>query len=231
MYLCHTFCEIGAVSMVEELDELRTFLDAHPDDVLVLVIEDYVSPERIRQEFEAARLGHELFPVEPGATLPTLGAMVRADQRLLVSLENGDGGPTLPNAFTGLVQETPFTFLRPSALDGATSCVPNRGVAGSPIFQFNHWVTPPTRGRARLVNRAELPRSGRPLHEGARARADARGGRLRGEQRRAVRRRRRRPRPAPGDALARAHAQVGPAGGQVCCSLSTQRLRHSVGSP
>jgi hypothetical protein len=155
-YLCHSFCELGAVEMVPTLVQMRRFLDAHRHDVLVMVIEDYVPPEGIRAAFASAGLEHELVSVQAGAPLPTLGAMVRADTRLLVSLENGDGGPTLPNAFTGLVQETPFTFLKASDLTRASSCVPNRGVAGSPIFQLNHWVTPPTRRRARLVNSRAL---------------------------------------------------------------------------
>jgi len=48
----------------------------------------------------------------------------------MVSLENGDGGPTLPNAFTGLVEETPFHFVRPSGLTSAASCMPQPGHSG-----------------------------------------------------------------------------------------------------
>ena len=155
-YLCHTFCELGAVEMDGILGQMRTFLDAHLHEVLMIVIEDYVPTEQIRALFDSAGLAHELLAIEPGTALPTLGAMVRSDTRLLVSLENGDGGPTLPNAFTGLVEETPFTFLRSSDLDNPSSCAPNRGVAGSATFQLNHWLTPPTRGRARLVNSGAL---------------------------------------------------------------------------
>ncbi len=70
-----------------------------------------------------------------------------------MSLENGDGGPQLPNAFTGLVEETPFTFLRASDLRGAASCADHRGVPGSPVFQLNHWVTPPVPAHAVAANR------------------------------------------------------------------------------
>ncbi|HEX5587077.1 MAG TPA: hypothetical protein VFZ17_07195 [Acidimicrobiia bacterium] len=156
VYLCHTFCELGGVKLSVIAAEVRAFLDDHPNDVLVFVVEDYVAPERIRAELAGAGLDRELVAVAPGAELPTLGEMIAARTRLLVSLENGDGGPTMPNAFTALVQETPFTFLTASSLRAASSCDPNRGVAGAPIFQFNHWVTPPTTRRARAVNERAL---------------------------------------------------------------------------
>jgi hypothetical protein len=78
--------------------------------------------------------------------------MLDAGKRLLVTLENGDGGATLPNAFSGLLQETPYTFLRSSDLTSAASCKTNRGVEGAPIFQFNHWVTPARERGGRSVN-------------------------------------------------------------------------------
>jgi len=158
VYLCHTFCELGATKFVDVSHDLRAFLDRHPHDVLVAVIEDYVSPERIRDVLRAADLERELLPVPVDAPLPTLGDMIRDDHRLLVMLENGDGGSTMPNAFAGLVQETPFTFLQASALRGSPSCVPNRGGTTGPIFQFNHWVTPAGPRRATLVNSAVLRR-------------------------------------------------------------------------
>ena len=145
----------------------------------MLVVEDYVTPDRLRAVLAAHGLDRELLAVEPGAPLPTLGEMIDARTRLLVSLENGDGGPTMPNAFTGLVEETPFTFLRPSALRAASSCDANRGVDGSPVFQFNHWVTPPVRPARVSVNRRVLRDRGRALHRAARPDPDARRGRLR----------------------------------------------------
>ncbi|MFI5047850.1 MAG: hypothetical protein ACHQIG_12360 [Acidimicrobiia bacterium] len=156
VYLCHTFCEIGAVSLAHVSNDIRAFLDKHPNEVLAFVVEDYVTPERLRDALSTHGLDRELLAVEPGTPLPTLREMIDAHTRLFVTLENGDGAPTLPNAFTGLVEETPFTFLRPSALGATSSCDPNRGAAGSLVFQLNHWVTPPTALAARAVNGSSL---------------------------------------------------------------------------
>jgi hypothetical protein len=162
VYLCHVFCELGAVRMLDEMKMVRAFLDAHPREVLVMVIEDYVPPEAIRAVLRAAGLESELLAVKPaepaaqGAPLPTLGEMIDAGTRLEVSLENGDDPPTLPNAFTGLVQETPFTFRRPRDLERPSSCATNRGTDDAPVFQFNHWVTPAEPVTAARVNTSIL---------------------------------------------------------------------------
>jgi hypothetical protein len=152
VYLCHTFCELGAVRMSTVMRQVSAFLADRPREVLVMVLEDYVPPARIRAVLDRAELGSMLLPFEPGDALPTLGEMVGSGKRLLVSLENGDGGPTLPNAFAGLVEETPFNFLSASDLRAPSSCDPNRGVPGSPVFQFNHWVTPARRTGSGRVN-------------------------------------------------------------------------------
>ncbi len=152
VYLCHVFCEIGAVKMLDEMKVMRAFLDAHPREVLVMVIEDYVPPAAIRAVLGDAGLESELLREEPGTPLPTLGEMIDAGTRLEVTLENGDDPPTLPNAFTGLVQETPFTFRRPHDLERPSSCRTNRGTDGAPVFQFNHWVTPAEPVTAGRVN-------------------------------------------------------------------------------
>jgi hypothetical protein len=156
VYLCHTFCEIGAIEMATVARQMRAFLDAHPRDVLMVVIEDSVTPERLLDVFDDAGLSDRFVAFEPGVPLPTLGDALASGKQLLVSLENGDGGPTMPNAFMALVQETPFTFLTGSSLRDAASCIPNRGVAGAPVFQFNHWVTPAGARRSSVVNHRTL---------------------------------------------------------------------------
>jgi hypothetical protein len=156
VYLCHVFCEIGAVRMLDEMRVLRAFLDSHPREVLVVVIEDYVRPDAILDVLRAAGLESELLPVDAGAPLPTLEEMIERGTRLQVSLENGAQPPTLPNAFDGLVEETPFTFLRPRNLQQPGSCAVNRGGEGAPMFQFNHWVTPAEPVTARRVNTSIL---------------------------------------------------------------------------
>ncbi len=170
VYLCHVFCELGAVRMLDEMQVVRAFLDAHPHEVMVMVIEDYVAPEAILDVLREAGLESELLPVDPSAPLPTLEQMIERGTRVQVSLENRSLLPTLPNAFTGLVEETPFTFRRPRGLERPSSCVVHRGTDGAPVFQFNHWVTPAEPVTARRVNtsilRQRLAECARVRHRG-----------------------------------------------------------------
>lgn len=47
LYMCHGFCELEAMPFDSALAQVRAFLVAHPSEVVVLVIEDYVAPADI----------------------------------------------------------------------------------------------------------------------------------------------------------------------------------------
>jgi hypothetical protein len=158
VYLCHTLCELGAITMASALRDFRAFLDRHPDDVVMIVIEDHVPSERLEAELDDAGLTDRVLTMQAGTPLPTLREMLGAGRQLVITLESGSLPPILPNAFDGLVEETPFTFLKTGDLRGASSCRANRGSPGAPIFQLNHWVTPASARRSRVVNRARLRR-------------------------------------------------------------------------
>lgn len=108
--MCHGLCETGSTPFVPALQGVRTWLQANPAEVVTLFIEDHVAAD-----------------------------LIAADRRLVVMLENGDGGddaPWLVNGFdhTG---ETPYTF--PTVAD--FSCAPNRGPADPALLQLNHWLS------------------------------------------------------------------------------------------
>ena len=141
-YLCHVFCELGAVPLVEELTRVREFLETHPDEVIVVFIEDYVKPEDIERGFTDAGLVEYAWVQRPGAPLPTLRQMIASGKRLLVMAENRGGGTEIPWYLQGFdyTQETPFTFNTVEALKARASCDENRGEPDNPLFQVNHWV-------------------------------------------------------------------------------------------
>jgi hypothetical protein len=156
LFLCHVFCELGAVPMADELADIRRFLERHRNEVLMIVIEDHVAADRILAEFERAGLADLMLPVAAGSPLPTLGQMLAERKRLVVMLETGDGGPTLRNGFADLIQETPYKFRKLERLSRPRSCRPNRGIADGPVFQLNHWITPANRDASKDANAAEL---------------------------------------------------------------------------
>ena len=151
-YLCHGFCEIGSAPLVPELEEVRDFLRGNPEEVLVMVIEDYAPPDSIAADFEKAGLAQYVYRGPITAPLPTLRSLIEAGTPLVVFLESGAPGvPWLYPAFDGAIMETPYTFHEPQEF----SCKANRGGSNALLFQINHWIesTPaPKPSNAEIVN-------------------------------------------------------------------------------
>ena len=150
LYFCHGFCELGAYEVVPALRQIRDWLVVHPDEVLLIVIEDYVTPQEIAGAFTESGLGALVY-TGPIAPFPTLGAMIYANQRVLVFTESGKPGVAWLHPAFASFQETPYTFHTPEEF----SCKPNRGGTSGTLFQVNHWIetTPaPRPTNAEIVN-------------------------------------------------------------------------------
>jgi len=141
-FLCHVVCELGATELTEALTGVREFVDTHPDEFLIIVIEDYVAPQDVERSFKDSGLLRYAYVHERDAPFPTLRELIESDQRVLVMAENDNGGGAIPWYHDGfdLMQETPFTFDSANELEEQASCKQNRGSAGNPLFQLNHWV-------------------------------------------------------------------------------------------
>jgi hypothetical protein len=145
VYLCHQFCELGAVPFSDEVDVLRSFLATHTGEVVMVVIQDELDAEELVPVLQDGDLDPYLATIDPSVPLPTLGAMVESGRRLVVGLEKGDLGPAIPNVYdAGLVQEVPYKYSSLAKLESQASCRPNRGKRDAPLFLLNHWVSPPS---------------------------------------------------------------------------------------
>ncbi len=153
LYLCHNFCEMGAVRFGDALAEIESFVGTHPDDVVIIDIQDATTPADTAAAIEAAGLGDEAYTLDPGRPLPTLGDIVRSGRNLLVFAEGGGPGapPWYHMAYEHWFQETPYAF---NAI-GEMSCGPNRGPSDAPLFLVNHWLmsSPPDPAKALTANR------------------------------------------------------------------------------
>jgi hypothetical protein len=151
LYFCHGFCELGAYPVVPVLREIRSFLVAHPDEVIIVVIEDTVPPNDLAAAFKEAGLSSLVYKEDPGDRWPTLRELIERDTRLLVFIESGRPGVTwLRPAFQNF-RETPYTFHKIEEF----SCRSNRGGEAGQLFQLNHWIdtTPtPRPSNAAVVN-------------------------------------------------------------------------------
>ena len=146
VYLCHLYCEVGAVKATKVFSEINTFLNTHLTDVVILTVEDYVTPADLENALKQGHLWDRLYQLDLSKPMPTLLDLVnppdgqdQAQRRVIVTSENHDGGaPWLLGAYQ-LMQETPFTFDSTAQFN----CDPNRGSAGNPLLLVNHWLRAP----------------------------------------------------------------------------------------
>ena len=150
VYLCHGYCELGATGLVDALTDIRDFLRDNPNEVLVLFIQDQISPEDTAGAFEESGLISYVYTHEAGEQWPTLRTMIERGQRVLVMAENDASGPDWYHDGFKLTQDTPYSFPSPKDF----SCEPNRGQPDSPLFLLNHWIskTEPSPDDAAVVN-------------------------------------------------------------------------------
>lgn len=158
VYLCHNFCEMGAVSFADQMVAVRRWLERNPEEVVMMVIEDHTTPADTSAALQAAGLTDRAWTLDPTAPIPTLGDLVDAGRNVVIFAENaGPGSPDWYQSAYEWFQETPYTW---KSVDDM-SCAPNRGKAGNPFMLVNHWVafSPPDPGKVgSLVNSEDVLR-------------------------------------------------------------------------
>ena len=145
IYLCHRFCELGAVPLDKTLGQIRDFVVSHPNQVLVIVNEDYVSPEDFVAAVKKSGLDEYVYRGGIDASSPTLGEMISSGHRVVLMAENKAGvAPWYRDGYGDVLQETPYSFKQASELTDskklAKTCEPNRGSSDNPLFLLNHWI-------------------------------------------------------------------------------------------
>lgn len=137
VYHCHTVCELGANLMTDDLEVFRAFLDENRGEVIILFVEPYVAPREIEAVFERAGLDRYVATLNRDEPLPTLGALVRRNKRVIVFAEK-DADGTVPWYLDGFsfVQDTPLGAKTRAEL----KCDFERGDRDSPLLMLNHWA-------------------------------------------------------------------------------------------
>lgn len=135
-YLCHTLCELGAEPLNQELEVIRRFLERHPDQVLIVIVEDYIPPATIERAFEQTGLLRYVATLDRHAQMPTLGTLIAGGRPLIVFAEDKGGSPSWYMPAFSFIQDTPLGARRPSQF----SCTRARGEQDSPLLLLNHWI-------------------------------------------------------------------------------------------
>jgi hypothetical protein len=147
MYLCHTFCELGATRLDSVLNHIHDFLVANPNEVLVVINQDYLTPQDFVGAVKAAGLEDFVYRGPVTGHWDTLRQMIDSDQRIVFLAENHAGAaPWYHLAYQSITEETPFKFTKVAQLTDPAklpaSCKANRGPkSGAPMFLVNHWIS------------------------------------------------------------------------------------------
>jgi hypothetical protein len=159
--LCHGFCSIAETPHLSGLAEIKTFMDAHSNEVLTFIYEDHVDAAVIAADLEVAGLADLAYTHVAGEPWPTLGEMIDAGTRLVVTAENGRPPPAWFHHVWDVAFDTPYSFQDPSEF----SCRLNRGSATNDLFLVNHWVNTsppialPSEDNAKIVNTYDVLRA------------------------------------------------------------------------
>jgi hypothetical protein len=154
VYLCHSFCELGAVPASAAFAEIRTFLARRPSEVVVLMVQDETERADTVRAFESAGLADLAHAQDPDEPWPTLGELVRAGTPLVVFAQRSGGEPPWFHDSFAHVQDNPYSARSIADL----SCARNRGSLGAELFLVNHWINrqPPDVADARAVNQRDF---------------------------------------------------------------------------
>ncbi|MEZ5323321.1 MAG: hypothetical protein R2698_14845 [Microthrixaceae bacterium] len=137
--LCHEYCGLGHLDLVAALTGMREWLDAHPREVVTLILENYVPASSLQAAMDASGLTPRLVDHTVGAPWPTLGEMVDADRRVVVMTDRGGGAyPWLLPVFSE-AWDTNWSATTTSDL----TCSVNRGSASNRLVILNNFLTNP----------------------------------------------------------------------------------------
>ncbi|HET9944392.1 MAG TPA: hypothetical protein VFR56_01975 [Actinomycetes bacterium] len=136
-YLCHGYCELGATDMIETLQGIDDYLAENPEQVVVLIMQDYLTGEETEKVFEKAGVLDRVWPLDTDEPMPPLRDLVESGRTLVVTSENHGGEVSWMPDFYAITEETPYDWPNVQAF----TCEPARGGTDKPLFLVNHWIS------------------------------------------------------------------------------------------
>ena len=139
-YLCHSFCELGSMTLVEGLIRISDFLDSHPNEAIIITLQSALDTDPTLSAFEQAGLKSMLHHHDVGDEWATLGELIELDERVILFSNSGAGEDT------GYLDQWIHWIDNPYSAQSNEdfSCVEDRGnPETASLFNVNHFVTNP----------------------------------------------------------------------------------------
>ncbi len=153
--LCHGNCRFGKQDLVEGLGEVSAFMDAHPDEVVTILLEPTgVHAKTLARAFADSGLLKHAYAHNPAGPWPVLREMVETGQRLVVFTNQDTAGYPWLHAMWDYMWDTPWHVRSIEDFD----CEWDRGDPDNDLFVLNHFITNPlpVPGAAQEANAAPV---------------------------------------------------------------------------
>lgn len=137
LYLYHGFTVLGCVPFIDYLTDVRSFLDAHPRECLVMTIEGSASTQRMDSLFALTGLKPYMLSYN-GSQWPTLTEMIASGKRLVVFADRSDA-----ESYEGFhrmwnhIVDVNYDHQSTATFD----CAFDRGNPNGSFFLLNHFLT------------------------------------------------------------------------------------------
>ncbi|MEI6766159.1 MAG: phosphatidylinositol-specific phospholipase C domain-containing protein [Bacteroidota bacterium] len=135
----HSVPILGTATFASVLNEIKTFLDNNPDEVVTIILESYVTSSTIETSLTDAGLMPYAFAKDTSAVWPTLQEMIDSGKRLVLFSDVNDGtaGQDWYLYVWDYAVETPFSITDINQFD----CSFNRGDSTNDLFILNHFIS------------------------------------------------------------------------------------------
>jgi hypothetical protein len=130
---------------------------AHPEEVLILSIEDDTEAEDTAALLRDSGLIREVYRGPARPPWPTLRELIERNERVLVLIENEPGDEPWMHKQSEVAQETPYHFGTAAELGAPDSCRPNRGGTTGSLLLVNHWVDTSPAPRTTIAAEVNAP--------------------------------------------------------------------------
>ncbi len=138
----HSVFALGTIPLSNIFNDIKTFLDNNPNEVVTIILECYVTANDIEGEINQAGLSNYLYA--HNTTWPTLQNMIDNDNRLVIFTDVDDASSS-QDWYHYVWDYAVETHYSVGNINDFT-CDFNRGDPLNDLFIFNHFVTDATLG-------------------------------------------------------------------------------------
>ena len=133
----HSIFALGTIPLSDIFNDIKTFLDNNPNEIVTIILECYVTADEIESEINQSGLSNYLY--KHNSVWPILQNMIDNDNRLVIFTDVDDASGS-QNWYHYLWDHAVETHYSVNTINDFT-CDFNRGNPLKDLFILNHFVT------------------------------------------------------------------------------------------